>query len=103
LIVSRLDDLRTEHQIDSLLSRESFFLVNNLVLIGLCFVLFFGTFFPLISEALTGHKASVGPPWFDRYTVPLAIVLVLLSGIGPLLAWRSVTVQRIAAITGGRD
>ena len=94
LIVSRLDDLRSERQLDSLLSRESFFLVNNLVLVGLCFVVFWGTFFPLISEAVTGNKASVGPPWFDRYTVPLAIALVLLSGIGPLLAWRSVTLQR---------
>jgi cytochrome c-type biogenesis protein CcmF len=98
LIVSRLDDLRSERRLDSLLSRESFFLVNNLVLVGLCFVVFWGTFFPLISEALTGNKASVGPPWFDRYTVPLAITLVLLSGIGPLLAWRSVTLSRLATI-----
>ena len=58
------------------------FLLNNLVLVGLCFVIFWGTFFPLISEAVTGTKASVGPPWFDRYTVPLALVLVLLAGIG---------------------
>ena len=61
------------------------------MLVGLCFVIFWGTFFPLISEAVTGTKASVGPPWFDRYTVPLALVLVLLSGIGPVLAWRRVT------------
>ena len=54
------------------------------MLVGLCFVIFWGTFFPLISEAVTGDKARVGPPWFDRYTVPLALVLVLLSGIGPL-------------------
>ena len=80
LIVSRLDDLRSERRIDSLLSRESVFLLNNLLLVGLCFVVFWGTFFPLISEAVTGDKASVGPPWFDRYTVPLALVLVLLVG-----------------------
>ena len=95
LIVSRLPHLRSERRIDSLLSREAFFLLNNLVLVGLCFVVFWGTFFPLISEAVTGHKASVGPPWFDRYTVPLAIVLVLLSGIGPLLAWRRVTLAQV--------
>jgi cytochrome c-type biogenesis protein CcmF len=95
LIVSRLGDLRSERRIDSLLSREAFFLLNNLVLLGLCFVVFWGTFFPLISEAVTGSKASVGPPWFDRYTVPLALVLVLLSGIGPLLAWRRVTFSQI--------
>ncbi|HLL92143.1 MAG TPA: cytochrome c-type biogenesis CcmF C-terminal domain-containing protein, partial [Solirubrobacteraceae bacterium] len=88
---SRRDMLRTEHRLDSLLSRESIFLANNLVLVGLCFVIFWGTYFPLISEALTGREASVGPPWFDRYTVPLALVLVLLSGIGPVIAWRRAT------------
>jgi cytochrome c-type biogenesis protein CcmF len=91
LVVSRRDVLRTEHHLDSLLSREAIFLLNNLVLVGLCFVIFWGTFFPLVSEAVTGSKASVGPPWFDRYTVPLALVLVLLSGIGPVIAWRRAT------------
>ena len=54
-------------------------------------MVFWGTFFPLISEAVTGTKAAVGPPWFNRYTVPLALVLVLLSGIGPVIAWRRAT------------
>src|SRR5439155_26624743 len=62
---------------------------------GLCFVLFWGTFFPLISEALTGTKASVGPPWFDRYVTPLALVLVLLAGVGPALAWGRFTPTRL--------
>src|SRR5271154_1609323 len=91
LVVSRREMLRSEHRLDSLLSRESIFLANNLVRVGLCFVIFWGTYFPLISEALTGQEASVGPPWFDRYTVPLALVLVLLSGIGPVIAWRRAT------------
>jgi cytochrome c-type biogenesis protein CcmF len=91
LVVSRRDMLRSEHRLDSLLSRESIFLANNVVLVALCFVIFWGTYFPLISEALTGQEASVGPPWFDRYTVPLALVLVLLSGIGPVIAWRRAT------------
>jgi cytochrome c-type biogenesis protein CcmF len=91
LVVSRRDMLRSEHRLDSLLSRESIFLANNLVLVGLCFVIFWGTYFPLISEALTGREASVGPPWFDRYTVPLALILVLLSGVGPVIAWRRAT------------
>src|SRR4051812_1191175 len=90
LIVWRLPDLRSEARLDSLLSREAFFLLNNLVLVGLCLVIMWGTFFPLISEAITGTQASVGPPWFDRLTTPLAIVLVLLTGIGPVLAWRRV-------------
>jgi len=91
LVVSRREMLRSEHRLDSLLSRESIFLANNVVLVGLCFVIFWGTYFPLISEALTGQEASVGPPWFDRYTVPLALILVLLSGIGPVIAWRRAT------------
>jgi cytochrome c-type biogenesis protein CcmF len=91
LVVSRREMLRSEHRLDSLLSRESVFLANNLVLVGLCFVILWGTYFPLISEALTGQEASVGPPWFDRYTVPLALILVLLSGIGPVIAWRRAT------------
>jgi cytochrome c-type biogenesis protein CcmF len=91
LIVARLPDLRSEARLDSLLSREAFFLLNNLVLVGLCLVIMWGTFFPLISEAITGTESSVGPPWFDRLTTPLAIVLVLLTGIGPVLAWRRVT------------
>jgi cytochrome c-type biogenesis protein CcmF len=91
LVVTRRDMLRSQYRLDSLLSRESIFLANNLVLVGLCFVIFWGTYFPLISEALTGREASVGPPWFDRYTVPLALILVLLSGIGPVIAWRRAT------------
>jgi cytochrome c-type biogenesis protein CcmF len=95
LVVSRRESLRSEHRLDSLLSREAIFLLNNLVLVGLCFVIFWGTFFPLISEAVTGTKASVGPPWFNRYTVPLALILVLLTGIGPMLAWRRTTPARL--------
>jgi cytochrome c-type biogenesis protein CcmF len=91
LIVSRLDDLRSERRIESLASREAVFLVNNLLLVGLCVVIFWGTFFPLISEAITGEESSLGSPWFDRYTAPLAILLVLFTGIGPLLAWRRVS------------
>jgi cytochrome c-type biogenesis protein CcmF len=91
LVVSRRDVLRSEHALDSLLSREAAFLLNNIVLVGLCFVIFWGTFFPLISKAVTGTSAEVGSPWFDRYTVPLALVLVLLTGIGPVIPWRRAT------------
>jgi cytochrome c-type biogenesis protein CcmF len=91
LVVSRRESLRSEHQLDSLLSREAVFIANNLVLVGLAFVVFWGTFFPLIAEALTGDRKTVGPPWFDRYTVPLTLALVLLSGVGPVIAWRRAT------------
>ncbi len=95
LVASRAESLRSEHRLDSLLSREAAFLLNNLVLVALCFVVFWGTFFPLISEALTGDEASVGPPWFNRYITPLALILVLLSGVGPLIAWRRATVANL--------
>jgi cytochrome c-type biogenesis protein CcmF len=110
LIVSRLDDLRSEKRIDSLASREAVFVVNNLLLVALCATIFWGTFFPLISELFTGTKSSLAAPWFDRYTTPLAILLVLFTGIGPLLAWRRVSwatakrvflVPSLAAVTAG--
>jgi cytochrome c-type biogenesis protein CcmF len=91
LVLTRRDGLRSEARLDSLFSREAAFMLNNLALVGLCFVIMWGTFFPLISELVTGRRASVGAPWFDRYTVPLAIALVLLSGIGPTIAWRRAT------------
>src|SRR5215472_17087516 len=91
LISSRREMLASERRLDALLSRESIFLANNVVLVGLCAVIFWGTYFPLISKAVTGQEASVGPPWFDRYTVPLALILVLLSGVGPVIAWRRAT------------
>jgi cytochrome c-type biogenesis protein CcmF len=101
LIVSRAGDLRSgSAKFDSLISREAFFLLNNLVLVALCVVIAWGTYFPLISEALTGTKESVGPPFFNRITTPLALLLVLLSGIGPMLAWRRGTVRGAARVFG---
>ena len=91
LVVLRRSELRSENRLDSLLSREAIFLLNNLVLVAMAFVVFWGTFWPLIAEAMTGTRRALGPPWFDKYTVPLAIVLVLLSGIGPVIAWRKAT------------
>src|SRR3954467_9576096 len=108
LVVSRLDHLRSDARLESVWSREGAFLLNNLVLVALAFVIWWGTFFPLISEALNGQRSSVGPPWFDRYTVPLALALVLLAGIGPLLTWRKVSAAQVrrtlalpAAVTVG--
>jgi cytochrome c-type biogenesis protein CcmF len=95
LVTSRANELRTEHRLDSWLSREAAFLMNNLVLVGMSFVIFWGTFFPLISEAITGTKASVGPPWFNRAIVPGALVLVLLAGLGPVVAWRRITLANV--------
>ncbi len=87
LIVSRLSLLKAERRIESPLSRESIFLVNNLLLVGLAVVVFYGTFFPLIAEAVTGERSSLGSPWFDRYVTPIGVALVLFTGVGPLFAW----------------
>jgi len=95
LVLTRRRELRSEARLDSVFSREAAFLLNNLALVGLCFVIMWGTFFPLISEIVTGRQASVGAPWFDRYTVPLAIALVFLSGIGPVIAWRRATLGNL--------
>ena len=95
LVVRRRAQLRSDAQLDSLLSREAVFLFQNLVLVAMVFVIFWVTFFPLISEAVTGTKVSVGPPAFRPFIVPLALILVLLSGIGPIIAWRRVTVANL--------
>src|SRR5256714_2088936 len=95
LVLWRRDRLRSDARLDSLLSREAVFLFQNLVLVAMVFVVFWVTFFPLISEAVTGTKVSVGPPAFRPFIVPLALVLVLLSGIGPIIAWRRVTVANL--------
>ena len=91
LIVSRSSDLRAERRVESMASREAVFLVNNVLLVGLAIIVFWGTFFPLISEAITGERSTLAAPWFDRYVMPLAILLVLFTGIGPLLAWRRIS------------
>ncbi len=95
LVSSRRRDLKSEHRLDSFFSREAAFIVQNVVLVGVVFVVFWGTFFPLISEAVTGTRTSVGPPWFDKYTVPLAIILVVLTGVGPLISWRKATAANL--------
>jgi cytochrome c-type biogenesis protein CcmF len=95
LILWRREELRSEAQLESLWSREAVFLFQNMVLVAMVLVVFWITFFPLISEALTGTKVSVGPPAFRPFIVPLALILVLLSGIGPIIAWRRVTVANL--------
>jgi cytochrome c-type biogenesis protein CcmF len=83
------DHLRSEHRLESLLSRESSFLFQNLVLLASCFAVLWGTLFPILSEWIQGHKVTVGPPFFNRVNIPIAMFLLLLTGVGPLLAWRS--------------
>jgi cytochrome c-type biogenesis protein CcmF len=91
LIVYRLPELKSENQIHSFLSREAAFLLNNLILLGAAFAVLWGTIFPLVSEALTGTQISVGPPFFNRVNIPIGLVLLALTGIGPVIAWRRAT------------
>jgi cytochrome c-type biogenesis protein CcmF len=95
LVLYRRTPLRTEHRIDSLVSREAMFLLQNLVLVAMVFVIFWVTMFPLISEAVTGTKVSVGPPAFTPFVVPLALLLVALAGIGPIISWRRATAANL--------
>ncbi len=93
--VRNRETLRSEHRLESLVSRESSFLFNNLVLLVSCFAVLWGTLFPVLSEAVTGSKVTVGPPFFNRVNVPIGIFLVLLTGVGPLLAWRKTSLDSL--------
>jgi cytochrome c-type biogenesis protein CcmF len=87
--------LRTEHKLESLISRESSFLFNNLLLLVACFTVLWGTLFPVLSEWVQGTKVTVGPPFFNRVNVPVALLLLLLTAIGPLLAWRRTSLESL--------
>ncbi len=95
LILSRLDYLKSEAQLESVLSRESTFLFNNLILLASCFAVLWGTLFPVISEAVTGEKISVDAPFFNRVEIPIAMALLLLTGVGPLIAWRKSSMESL--------
>jgi cytochrome c-type biogenesis protein CcmF len=93
-IVQR-DHLQAEHQVESLVSRESSFLFNNLVLLTACFVILWGTLFPILSEYVEGSKVTVGAPFYNRVAVPIGLFLLLLTGVGPLLPWRATSLRAI--------
>ncbi len=95
LLVYRSDALKAEGDIDSLVSRESAFLMNNLMLLGFAFAVFLGTLFPLLSEAIRGVKISVGEPFFNKVNVPIGLVLIFLMGVGPLIAWRRASFESL--------
>src|SRR5258708_24168225 len=78
-----------------MLSRESSFLLNNLILLVACVAVLSGTLFPVLSEAIRGTKISVGPPFFNRVNIPIAMFLLFLTGVGPLLAWRKTSTESL--------
>ncbi len=89
------DHLRSENRLESLVSRESSFLFNNLLLLVACFTVLWGTLFPVLSEWVQGTKVTVGPPFFNRVNIPVALLLLLLTGVGPLLAWRKTSMDSL--------
>ena len=87
--------LHAEHQLESLVSRESSFLFNNLVLLTACFVILWGTLFPILSEYVQGSKVTVGAPFYNSVAVPIGLFLLFLTGVGPLLPWRATSLKAI--------
>jgi cytochrome c-type biogenesis protein CcmF len=88
LLYTRWPSLKADVQLESMLSREAAFLFNNLLLVGVAFSVLWGTLFPILSELVRGSKITVGPPFFNRVNVPIGLLLLALTGVGPLIAWR---------------
>ncbi|MFZ0661116.1 MAG: heme lyase CcmF/NrfE family subunit [Acidobacteriaceae bacterium] len=89
------DHLKAENKIESLVSRESSFLFNNLILLTACITVLWGTLFPILSEYVVGNKVTVSAPFYNRVAVPIGMFLLFLTAIGPLLAWRSSSFRSI--------
>ncbi|MBA3531097.1 MAG: heme lyase CcmF/NrfE family subunit, partial [Ardenticatenales bacterium] len=95
LLFHRLPLLRADNELDSLLSRESAFLTNNIIFVGIAFAVFWGTVYPIISEVATGQRVTVGPPYFNVVVGPILLVMLFLMGIAPLLPWRRASQQQL--------
>ena len=95
VIVARLPYLRTEAHLESVVSRESSFLFNNLILLASCVAVLWGTLFPVISEWASGEKISVDAPYFNKVNIPIGLALLFLTGVGPLVAWRRSSVDAL--------
>ncbi len=106
LLHTRWGLLEAEVRLESMVSREAAFLFNNLLLVGIAFSVLWGTLFPILSELVKGTKITVGPPFFNRVNVPLGLLLLGLTGVGPLIAWRKASTanlrrQFIVPVTAG--
>ena len=95
LYVKRLPLLEADAKLESVISREASFLFNNLIFLVIAFAVLWGTLFPILSEALTGTKITVAPPFFNRVNIPLGLLLLALTGIGPLIAWRRASTSNL--------
>src|SRR5580700_3815735 len=95
LILDRLDYLKSEAELEAVVSRESSFLFNNLILLASCFAVLWGTLFPVVSEAVSGEKIALDAAWFNKLMIPIGLFLILLTGVGPLFAWRRTSVESL--------
>jgi cytochrome c-type biogenesis protein CcmF len=95
LVATRLKDMEATATLESMVSREAAFLYNNLVLVGIAFSVLWGTLFPILSEWVRGSKITVGPPFFNTVNVPLGLLLLGLTGVGPLIAWRKASTSNL--------
>jgi len=95
LVIYRLPLLKARNELDSWVSREAAFLANNWILLFSAFFVLFATMFPTLSEAVTGERLTVGPPFFNKWMLPIGLMLLLLTGVGPLLAWRKSTLSNL--------
>ena len=93
--IKNKEHLRSEHKLESLISRESSFLFNNLLFVLLCFTVLWGTWFPKISELVQGNKVTVSAPFYNRVAIPVALLLLILTAVGPLLAWRKTSFESL--------
>ena len=94
-VATRLKDLEAKAELESMVSREAAFLYNNLVLVGIAFAVLWGTLFPILSEWVRGTKITVGPPFFNTVNIPLGLLLLALTGVGPLIAWRKASTSNL--------
>jgi cytochrome c-type biogenesis protein CcmF len=99
LWLSRLDTLRSENTFDAGFSREGIFMLQNVLFLSTALTIFIGTVFPIITEAINGTKVTVGPPFFNQVAVPQMVVLVLLMGVAPLLAWRKASMEALGRMS----
>jgi cytochrome c-type biogenesis protein CcmF len=95
LLKKRSSELAPSRHIESILSRESAFLLNNLLFLSICFAILWGVMFPVFSEAVTGHKQTIGIPFFNAVTLPLFLAMLFLMGVGPLIAWRKASLKNL--------
>src|ERR1700704_4692378 len=94
-VIYRLPLLRSRNDLDSWSSREAAFLINNWILLFAALFVLFATMFPTLSEAVTGQRLTVGPPFFNKWMLPIGLFMLFLTGFGPLLAWRKATLSNL--------